>query len=117
MLRGFAGLTLSVPFRIRAVELKAATTQIEDAACCGAAPDLFWQGVKMSAAVFLDLQQTRLAKDAEMLRDVVLGYTEPPANFVDVERCVDQKADDPDPGVLAERAKRNDAIVPFEHRQ
>ena len=47
-----------------------------------------------------------------MFRHVVLRHAEPPRNLADVERLVDQQADDADPGVLAERPERDDAVVP-----
>ena len=68
----------------------------------------------MTPAGLLDFEQTGLAKDAEMFGHVVLRHTEPFADFADFEGLIDEQADDPDPGVLAECPKRDDAVVPLQ---
>ena len=86
-----------------ALELEAAAAQVQNAALGGAPTDRLRQRVKAAAAALLDLEQTGFTQDAQMFRDVVLRDPEPLRNFADVERLVDQQADDADPGVLAGR--------------
>jgi hypothetical protein len=96
------------------VELKAAAAEIENAALPGTPPDRVRQGIKVCAAVFLDLEQTGLTQDAQMLGNVVRRNAEPLRDLADVERLVEQQAHDADPGVLTEGSQRDDAVVPLD---
>jgi len=96
------------------LELKAAAAEVDNAALSGAAPDRFRQGIEVCSAVFLDLEQTGLTQDAQMLGYVVRRNAEPLRNLADVERLVEQQAHDADPGVLTEGPQRDDAIVPLD---
>ena len=95
-----------------ALELEAAASEIQNAAAGGAPADRIGKRVEAGPAVFLDLEQTSFPQDAEVFGHVVLRHAEPPGNLADVERVVEQQSDDADPGVLAERSERDDAVVP-----
>jgi hypothetical protein len=94
------------------LELEATTSEVQDAALHGAPPDRLRKRVEARAAVFLDFEQTGFTKDTQMFRHVVRRNTESLRNLADVERFVDQQANDPDPGVLAESPECHDAVVP-----
>ena len=94
----------------RWLKLEAAAAEVQDAAFGGALSDAFGKRVQMPAAGFLDLQQTGFAEDPQMFGHVVLRDADQPRDFADVERRVHQQADDPNPGVLAERFQCDDAV-------
>ena len=64
----------------------------------------------MPAAGFLDLQQTGFAEDPQMFGHVVLRDADQPRDVADVEWGVHQQANDPNPGVLAQRFECDDAV-------
>ena len=65
----------------------------------------------MAAPGLLQPQQTSLTQHPKMFRGVVLRNPDTICNLGDVERRVDQQADDADARVLGERLQRDDAIV------
>ena len=65
----------------------------------------------MPPPVLLQPQKARLAQDSKVLRGVVLGNSGPLRNLGDVERRLNQQADDPDARLLGERLQGDDAIV------
>src|ERR1700730_17097930 len=84
------------------LELEATASEVQDAALHGAPANRLRKRVEACAAVLLDFEQTGFTKDTQMFRHVVRRDTEPLRNLADIERFVDQHANDPDPGVLAE---------------
>lgn len=65
----------------------------------------------MPPPVLLQPQKTRLAQDSKVLRSVVLRDPGTFRNLGDVERRINQQADDADARLLGERLQRDDAIV------
>ena len=65
----------------------------------------------MAAASLLNLQQSRLAKDPQVLRDAVVRCGHELGDLGDVARRLDQQADDADAGAFAERAEGDDAVA------
>ena len=96
------------------LELEATASEVQDAALHRAPPDRLGKRVEACAAAFLDFEQTGFTKDTEMFRHVVRRDTESLRNIADVQRFVDQQANDPDPGVLAEGPECHDAVVPVD---
>ena len=92
-------------------ERETAAAEVEHAAFCCSCPDAIRQRVETPPACLFDLKEARLAEDPEMFGHVVLRDTHARGNLADVERCVDQQTDDADPGVLAKRPERDDAVV------
>jgi hypothetical protein len=59
----------------------------------------------------LQTQKTSLAKDSKVLRGVVLGDPGAFSDLGDVERRINQQADDADARLFGERLQGDDAIV------
>jgi len=61
-------------------------------------------------AGFLHLQETGFTEDSQTFGNVVLRHANTPRDFADIEWRVHQQADDPNPGVLAQRFECDDAV-------
>jgi hypothetical protein len=73
--------------------------------------DPFGERIQVAAPGLLQPQQTSLTQHPKMLRGVVLRNPDTSCDLGDVERRVDQQADDADARLLGERLQRDNAIV------
>jgi hypothetical protein len=96
------------------LKLKAAASEVENAALSGAAPDHVRKRVQARATTSLHLKQAGFTQDAQVFGHVVRRDVESLRDLADIERMVEQQSDDADPGVLTERSERDDTVIPLD---